>query len=203
MAKNYYVSGSHNCICDVCGQKIKFEKAKLRWDGLLVCPEDFETRQPQDFVRAKTDKITVPITRPRPPDVFKYPIGLSDSILFTDSVVLSKAVTKTFSDIIAFTDSFTTSKTVSISDTLNFSETFVKNAQKVFSESLTLSESFATQRTQNITDTLTLSDSFQKQKTVTLTDIITFTETGTTTLPLYASEYYFASDYTLTSQTII
>lgn len=203
MAKNYYVSGSHNCICDVCGQKIKFEKAKLRWDGLLVCPEDFETRQPQDFVRAKTDKITVPITRPRPPDVFKYPIGLSDSIVFTDSIVLAKLVTKTFADTITFAESFTKSKTISVSDTLSFSETFIKNAQKVFSESLSFTESFTTQRTHNITDTITLSDSFQKQKTVTLIDTITFTETGTTTLPLYVSGDYFASDYTLTSQTII
>ena len=70
MAKNYYVSGSHNCICDVCGQKVKFEKTKLRWDGLLVCEHDYETRHPQDFVRAKTDKIMVPVTRPRQPDVF-------------------------------------------------------------------------------------------------------------------------------------
>ena len=203
MSKNYYTSGDFNVICDVCSKKIKASESRLRWDGLLVCPEDFETRQPQDFVRAKTDKITVPITRPRPPDVFKYPIGLSDSIFFTDSIVLSKLVTKTFTDTITFVESFTKSKTLSVSDTLSFSETFVKNAQKIFSESLLLSESFATQRTQNITDTLTLSDSFQKQKTVTLTDTITFTETGTTTLPLYVSGDYFASDYTLTSQTII
>ena len=35
-----------------------------------VSPSDFEHRHPQDFVRARQDKISVPFTRPRPPDVF-------------------------------------------------------------------------------------------------------------------------------------
>ena len=70
MSKNYYVSGEWNVLCDVCNKKIKSGKAKHRWDGLVVCSEDFETRHPQDFVRAKTDKVSVPFTRPRTEDVF-------------------------------------------------------------------------------------------------------------------------------------
>lgn len=70
MAKNYFVSGGWNVICDVCSKKIKAQDAKQRWDGLIVCPDDFEHRHPQDFVKAKTDKITVPYTRPIPPEVF-------------------------------------------------------------------------------------------------------------------------------------
>lgn len=70
MPRNYYVSGGWNVICDSCGKKIKASEAKQRWDGLIVCPADFEMRQPQDFVKARSDKITVPFTRPRPPDVF-------------------------------------------------------------------------------------------------------------------------------------
>lgn len=70
MAKNYYISGSHNFICDVCGFKHKATEAKLRWDGFIVCPDDYEMRHPQDFVLAKVDTITVPFSRPRPPDVF-------------------------------------------------------------------------------------------------------------------------------------
>lgn len=66
----YYVPGSWNVICDSCGKKIKASEAKQRWDGLIVCPEDFEMRQPQDFVKARADKISVPFTRPRPTDVF-------------------------------------------------------------------------------------------------------------------------------------
>lgn len=67
----YYIPGSWNVICDSCGKKIKASEAKQRWDGLIVCPLDFEMRQPQDFVKARADKITVPFTRPRPTDVFE------------------------------------------------------------------------------------------------------------------------------------
>ena len=70
MSKNNYKTGDWNIICDVCSKKIKASDAKQRWDRLVVCPDDFEHRHPQDYVRAKTDKITVPFTRPRPPDIF-------------------------------------------------------------------------------------------------------------------------------------
>ena len=70
MSKNYYVSGENNLICDSCGKKIKLHEARVRWDGLVVCLDDFEERQPQDFVKPRQDKITVPLVRPRPTDVF-------------------------------------------------------------------------------------------------------------------------------------
>ena len=70
MSKNTYTVGEWNVICDVCNKKIKSGEAKQRWDGLIVCPSDFEHRHEQDFVRAKTDKITVPFTRPIPPLTF-------------------------------------------------------------------------------------------------------------------------------------
>ena len=64
MKKNYFVSGEWNITCDVCSKKIKASEAYNRWDGLLVCREDFEQRHEQDFVKARQDKITVPYTRP-------------------------------------------------------------------------------------------------------------------------------------------
>ena len=70
MGKNYFLSGAWNTTCDVCSKKIKASEAKQRWDGLIVCPSDFEHRHEQDFVKPHTDKITVPFTRPKPPDVF-------------------------------------------------------------------------------------------------------------------------------------
>jgi len=70
MARNTYISGEWNLICDSCGRKIKAKDSRKRWDGLIVCPEDYEQRHPQDFVRARQDKITVPYTRPRPTDIF-------------------------------------------------------------------------------------------------------------------------------------
>jgi hypothetical protein len=69
MGKNFYTSGEWNVICDVCSKKIKAAEAKHRWDGFIVCPEDFETRHSQDFVRAKQDKITVEFVRPIPDEL--------------------------------------------------------------------------------------------------------------------------------------
>lgn len=64
MKKNYFISGEWNVTCDVCSKKIKAHEAKQRWDGFIVCEKDYETRQPQDFVRARQDKISVPFQRP-------------------------------------------------------------------------------------------------------------------------------------------
>ena len=75
----YYIPGSWNVICDSCGKKIKASEAKQRWDGLIVCPDDFEMRQPQDFVKARADKISVPFTRPRPTDEFVFSCSLLTS----------------------------------------------------------------------------------------------------------------------------
>ena len=71
MSKTWnYKSGDWWAICDVCSKKVKASKTKMRWDGLIVCPEDFEHRHPQDFIKVRQDKITVPFLRPRPQDTF-------------------------------------------------------------------------------------------------------------------------------------
>lgn len=70
MTTNYFNSGDWNLICDVCSKKIKASEAKHRWDGLIVCSDDWEMRHEQDFVQGKSDKISVEFSRPRPPDVF-------------------------------------------------------------------------------------------------------------------------------------
>jgi hypothetical protein len=80
MAKNYYVSGDWNLVCDICSKKVKASISKKRWDGFLVCPSCWEERQPLDFIRARIDKITVPFQRPIPPSEFipvSYTVPLS------------------------------------------------------------------------------------------------------------------------------
>jgi hypothetical protein len=69
----YYKSGDWNITCDVCSKKIKASESRKRWDGFIVCRDDYEERQPQDFVRARLDRITVPYTRPIPPYIFNGP----------------------------------------------------------------------------------------------------------------------------------
>lgn len=70
MSRNYYKSGEWNITCDVCSRKIKSSMAKKRWDGFIVCPDDYEERHAQDFVRARQDKISVPFSRPIPTFIF-------------------------------------------------------------------------------------------------------------------------------------
>lgn len=66
----YYKPGDWNAICDSCGRKFKASQLKKRWDGFMVCNEDFELRHPQDFVKAKNDKIDVPWARTNIDGVF-------------------------------------------------------------------------------------------------------------------------------------
>ncbi len=43
---------------------------KKHWQGYYVCPEHWEPRQPQDFVRNIPDNQTPPWTQPMPGDIF-------------------------------------------------------------------------------------------------------------------------------------
>lgn len=65
-----YKSGDWNVICDVCSLKTKASKTKQRWDGFQVCKDCWEPRHSMDFIRARSDKIQVPFTRPQPNDTF-------------------------------------------------------------------------------------------------------------------------------------
>jgi hypothetical protein len=87
MAKNYYRSGDHNLTCDVCGKKMKASETLERWDGFRVCRDDWEQRQPQDFVKARQDKISVPFSRPQAPTPFSIPVGWQDIVSITEEIV--------------------------------------------------------------------------------------------------------------------
>lgn len=62
MARNYFKAGEWNVYCMVCNRKIKSGDALKRWDGLIVCPDDYENRHPMDFLRARQERISVPFT---------------------------------------------------------------------------------------------------------------------------------------------
>lgn len=90
MSKNWtYKPGDWWAICDSCGRKFKASQLRKRWDGLMVCSEDWNPRQSLDFVRPNPDKITVPWTRPRPADVFipvTYNERLYENVSIEDTV---------------------------------------------------------------------------------------------------------------------
>ena len=64
---DYWEPKGWNMLCQVCGFKYKNVDMKERWDGVWCCPEDWELRQPQDFVRGVADPMAVPYTAPEPP----------------------------------------------------------------------------------------------------------------------------------------
>jgi hypothetical protein len=73
MRFTWWKSGSWNTICDVCGSKFKAEDLKQRWDGLMVCKDDWEIRHPQELIRPIQDQAKLPWTRPEATDTFVGP----------------------------------------------------------------------------------------------------------------------------------
>jgi len=65
-----YDKGEWSTICDVCGRKFRNQDLRQRWDGLKTCSDDWETRQPQDFVRGVADYQAPVWTRPEASDQF-------------------------------------------------------------------------------------------------------------------------------------
>lgn len=70
-----YHKGQHWVTCDICGMDILSGDAKKRWDGLVVCPDDWDPRHPQDFVRVSPEDPAAkdPVRTP-PEDVFASPV---------------------------------------------------------------------------------------------------------------------------------
>lgn len=75
MATNGYRPGDWKRVCDVCGFDYYASQTRKRWDGLIVCDADFESRHPQDYVRGRKDRQNVPDPRPVPAAVYAGPDG--------------------------------------------------------------------------------------------------------------------------------
>jgi hypothetical protein len=69
---SYYKPGVWNAICDVCGFEFKSDKMKKRWDGLMVCSDDFELDHPQKYLRVREESQSVPWVRTEPEDTFVF-----------------------------------------------------------------------------------------------------------------------------------
>lgn len=67
---DFYKDGSFNRICDRCGFKVKAENTRKEWNGAIVCKTHWDPRHPQDKIRGKADRQSVPNPRPDPDPVF-------------------------------------------------------------------------------------------------------------------------------------
>lgn len=50
-----FEKGNHWIECDRCGMDVRYKDSRKTWDGLVVCPADWEPRHEQDFVRVKPE----------------------------------------------------------------------------------------------------------------------------------------------------
>ena len=98
---DFWKRGSWLCICDVCGMKYHSCDLKERWDGLMVCRQDWNPRQPQDFVRGIPDPQAVPWSRPDvPPPFTQNPVSIAITdfygafmIDFTNDIIVAFTTT--------------------------------------------------------------------------------------------------------------
>ena len=79
-----YKPGQWNALCDVCGFKFKSTDLKKRWDGLMVCHNDFEYDHPQKFLRVRERSQGLPWSRPRPEDTFVFVCTAAGATSFAD-----------------------------------------------------------------------------------------------------------------------
>ena len=191
--KEIYSSGDWNTICDVCGRKYKNTDLRKRWDGLIVCSQDFEERQPQDFVRARADQIAVPWSRPEGQDTF-VPINYTPTINeeYSFDEALKKAVAAIVPDEVLYDPTTVTndflggaylgenplggsgvangklSNGIYLSETLTFSKTF--------NETLSLSEIEIKSAGKVATESITVAESMAKSVARALTDTATLSE---------------------------
>lgn len=54
-----YIPGDYFLLCDVCGFKKRRSEVLKRWDGAMVCREDFEERHPLDLIQPRADRQNV------------------------------------------------------------------------------------------------------------------------------------------------
>lgn len=150
--RSTYDKGKWLSICDECGKKVKSSELKKRWDGLMVCPKDWEPRQPQDFIRAKVDIQATPWNRPESSDTF---IPINYFHFEEEDLPLVEN----------FRKSWTTSTSIP-SESFSFLENLVTSVGKRVGETLSLSDSVSKAVGQVQNESLSLVDSISK--TITL-----------------------------------
>lgn len=79
--------GDYNAICDVCGRKFKFSRLRQKWDNTWACEQDWEPRQPQDYLRGIPDNMSVPLSRPDPPPLFIQDEVVTETPIITLSFI--------------------------------------------------------------------------------------------------------------------
>ena len=77
-----YATGKHSYgLCDFCGQRYPYNVLRKQWQGYMVCPDDYEPKEPQlEPLRYRGDSIALRDPRPdriEPVSVFVGAPGFS------------------------------------------------------------------------------------------------------------------------------
>ena len=71
MEKSKYHPGDYLVICDMCGFEKLRSQCVFNWKKQLVCKDTcYEPRHPQEFVKVRPEKTSVPDARPEAADSF-------------------------------------------------------------------------------------------------------------------------------------
>lgn len=142
-------SGDWYVSCDVCSRQIHASKSKKRWDGLIVCPEDFEHRHPQELIKVRPERQGVPFSRVEPEVQFvtvHYRYTLEDRITPIDSFSREIIYNYPLGDSLSVTDDAPEYRyTYVLQDSISVTEDFsyLWTAVPGFVDTITVVDSFA------------------------------------------------------------
>lgn len=187
--KNHLILGNWNALCDSCGRKFKANMLRKRWDGLMVCEEDWEQRHPQDLLRVQREQISVPWSRPYPAQDTFIPENLWTNP--ADSLGLDETYVKSF--IKNILDPLNSSGAL---NGVAFNATVFNENGADFSrpETFLITETFLAALARNLTDTVAISETVTKtfgrsfQDTISVAESLWFSETEHNTESLSLSE---------------
>ena len=189
--KNHLLLGNWNALCDSCGRKFKAFDLQKRWDGLMVCQEDFEQRHPQDLLKVQREKIAVPWSRPYAAEDTYIPqtlwtnvedhLGIPESLAFDlhkyifnisiDASALNGTRLNAYA--INGTDGSTPYQT----ETAAIVETFQITLGRFFNESAALAETIAKRLNKNLSEAIPVSESVRFAETEHTAESMSFSET--------------------------
>ena len=77
--------GNWKVACQVCGFWYPSSEIRRRWDGLLVCEKDWETRHPQSLIKVQGERHFPSFVNKEPsPDQFVLVCGLTGVAGYAD-----------------------------------------------------------------------------------------------------------------------
>lgn len=186
--KNHLILGNWNALCDSCGRKYKANQLRKRWDGLMVCEEDWEQRHPQDLLRVQREQISVPWSRPYPaqdtyiPETLWYnqadAMGVNEVVVKNISKYVGDALTSSNALNTNALDTFAFNVTdiSSLYETFQLTESFLVSLARSFSETLSISETMSRTLNRPVSDTVSLGESTWFSETEHNADSLSFSE---------------------------